>query len=195
MPSEVSVPTVPDDARSDQIDPATSLRMGSITYDREKNSYNLEWESRADFKRWLKHKQNAIGVEIWLAKTWVSTTHDLYLMCNTFHCAWNGTGGVKAYKKKMACERKIDTKQINGGCPCYIQIKTYPHTDAILGKYDFNHSHETGKGNFKYVRIQVSTRELIEAWVRYGVSTEEIVSNLEISLLIATYLIADKQNA
>jgi hypothetical protein len=195
MSSEVSVPTVPEDAGSDQIDPATSRRMGSITYDREENGYNLEWESRADFERWLKHEQNAIGVEIRLAKTRVSTTRDLYLTCDTFRCAQNGTGGLKAYVKKTARERKIDSKRIDSGCPCYVQIKTYPHTDAILGKYDFSHSHETGKDNFKYIRIRVSTRELIEVWVRYGVTTEEIVSNLEISLLIATYLIADKQNA
>lgn len=178
MSSVVSIPTVSDNAGSDRIDPATSLRMGSITYDREKNGYNLEWESRADFERWLKHEQDAIGVEIRLAKTRGSTTRDLYLSCETFRCARNGTGGLKAYEKKTARERKIDSKRIDGGCPCYVQIKTYPHIGTVLGKYDFNHSHETGKDNFKYIRIRVSTRELIEGWVRYGVTTDEIVSNL-----------------
>jgi len=54
-------------------DPATPLRMvGSITYDREENRYNLEWETRADFDRWLTHEQKAIGIEIRIAKTRLS---------------------------------------------------------------------------------------------------------------------------
>ena len=51
------------------------------------------------------------------------------------------------------------------------------NTDTILGKYEFNHSHETGKSNLKYIWIQVSTRDLIEEWVQYGVTNEEIVSD------------------
>jgi hypothetical protein len=53
----------------------------------------------------------------------------------------------------------------------------YPHTDTILGKYEFNHSHQTGKNNLKYIQIQVSTRDLMEDWVRYGVANEEIMSD------------------
>ncbi len=119
-----------------------------------------------------------MGIEIRLSKSWASKTRDLYLKCEMFHCTWNEIGGVKPYEKKMMCERKIASKRIDGGCPCYVQIKTYPHTDAISGKYDFHHSHETGKDNLKYVWMRVSTRELIEGWVRYGVTNEEIVSDL-----------------
>ena len=36
------------------IDPATSIRMGCITYDRNENGYNLEWESRDNFDRWFR---------------------------------------------------------------------------------------------------------------------------------------------
>ena len=79
--------------------------------------------------------------------------------------------------KKMTQEQKIESKWIEGGCPCLIQIKTYPHTDIILGKYDHNHSHPTGKDNLKYIRIQAPTRELIEGWVHYGVTDQEIVSD------------------
>ena len=41
------------------IDPTTSIQMGSITYDWNENSYNLEWESRDDFDRWLTNEQEA----------------------------------------------------------------------------------------------------------------------------------------
>jgi len=165
-----------DHSSAEYINPATASKIGSITYDRQKNGYNLEWESRADFNSWLTHEQGAIGIEIRLSKTWASKKRQLYSTCETFHCARNGTGGKSRYVKKTTRERKLDSKRIEGGCPCYVQIKTYPHTDAILGKYNFNHSHETGKNNLKYIQIRVSMRDLIEDWVRYGVTDQEIVS-------------------
>ena len=145
------------------IDPATSLRMGSITYDQNENCYNLEWESRDDFDRWLTNEQDAHGIEIRISK--VQCGKQLYLSSETFHCTCNKTGGVKHYEKKTVWERKIESKQIEGGCPCYIQIKTYPHTSTVLGKYEDKHSHETGKDNLKYLRIWLSMWELIEDWV------------------------------
>ena len=63
-PPVVNVPAVPDDAGADPIDPATSSKIGGITYDQEEGGYKLEWETRADFKRWLTHEQQAIGIEI-----------------------------------------------------------------------------------------------------------------------------------
>jgi hypothetical protein len=176
----MSSPAPADTVIDPGLDPAseTPLRLvGSITYDWEESGYNLEWESRAAFQTWLSHEQMAQGIEIRIAKTRLSKARQVYLTCETFRCACNGCGGIKPYVKKTARERKIDTKRIVGGCPCYVQIKTYPHTDTILGKYEFSHSHETGKNNLKYIRIRVSTRELIESWVRYGVTNEEIVSD------------------
>src|SRR6266567_1175162 len=102
--------------------------VGSIMYDQEENGYNLEWETRADFNRWLTHKQKAIGIEIRIAKTRLSKAQQqVYLTCETFRCTRNRCGGLKHYEKKTARERKINSKWIDGGCPCYIQIKTYPH--------------------------------------------------------------------
>jgi hypothetical protein len=174
----VDIPVTPVDPGPDWPDPTTLLRMvGSITYDREENSYNLEWETRADFDRWLTHEQKAIGIEIRIAKTQISKARRVYLTCETFRCVHNRCGGIKAYEKKTAREQKIDSKRIDGGCPCYVQIKTYPNTDTILGKYEFNHSHETGKNNLKYIQVRVATQDLIEDWVRYGVTNEEIVSD------------------
>jgi hypothetical protein len=175
-PTVANVPVMPVGAGPD---PTAPLRMvGSITYDREENGYNLEWETRTDFESWLTHEQNAVGIEIRRSKTRTSKVQQqVYLTCETFRCARNEIGGVKHYEKKTTRERKIGSKRIEGGCPCYVQIKTYPDTDTILGKYEFNHSHETGKNNLKYVWIRVSMWELIEDWVRYGVTDQEIVSD------------------
>jgi hypothetical protein len=172
----VSDPTMSDDDGPNNIDPATSSKTGSMTYNHKKNSYNLEWESRADFNTWLTHEQTAIGIEIWVSKTWASKSKRLYSTCKTLSCACNGTGGKKNYMKKNTCERKIDSKRIKGRCPCFIQIKTYPHTNTILGRYNHVYSHPTGKDNLKYIRIRISTHELIEVWVHYGVTDQEIVS-------------------
>ena len=175
--SVADVPALPDEAGPDGIDPATSTRIGSITYDREQGGYNLEWETRDDFERWLTHEQQALGIEIRRSKTRNSQARDICLTCETFRCTRNRIGGTKSYEKKTTRERKIASKRIEGGCPCYVQIKTYPHTKTVLGKYESNHSHETGKSNLKYIRFRVSTRELIEDWVRYGVTDQEIVSD------------------
>ena len=157
------------------IAPATSLQMGSIMYNRNENCYDLEWESRDDFDRWLTNEQDTHGIEIRISK--VQRGKQLYLSSETFRCTCNKTGGVKHYEKKTTRERKIESKRIEGGCPCYVQIKTYPHTQTILGKYNHNHSHPTSEENLKYIRICVNTRELIESWVRYGVTDQEIVSD------------------
>ena len=79
-------------------------------------------------------------------------------------------------------ERKVASKQIEGRCPCSIQIKTYPHTNTVLGKYSPDHSHPTGKDNLKYIQIRVSTWELIEDWVCYGVTDKEIMSDPHLDL-------------
>ncbi len=161
-PHIANIPAILDDTNlehieSDTINPAMSSKMGSITYDREVSGYNLEWESRAKFNKWLTYEQATIGIKIGLSKTRHSKNKSLYLTCETFHCVCNGTGGKSHYMKKITCEQKIENKQIEGGCPCLIQIKTYPHTNTILGKYDHDHSHPTRKDNLKYIRIQAST--------------------------------------
>ena len=123
-------------------------------YNREENGYNLEWETRADFDRWLTHEQKAVGIEIQIAKTRRSKARQqVYLTCETFRCMRNRCGGIKHYEKKTVWEQKIDSKWIDGGCPCYVQIKTYPDTDTILGKYKFTHFHQTSKNNLKYIQI------------------------------------------
>ena len=100
VPAVVNVLAVPDDARSEHINPATSSRTGSISCDWEENGYNLEWESRANFNNWLTHEQAALRIEIRVSKTWVSKSRQLYSTCKTFHCTCNGTGGKTKLHKE-----------------------------------------------------------------------------------------------
>ena len=94
-----------------------------------------------------------------------------------FHCARNGTGSVKPYQKKTKRDQKIKSKWISGSCPALVQIKTYPHTSVVLGKYISNHSHAIGMENLKFIRMQESTREMIARMVRYGKNDKDIVSD------------------
>ena len=187
-PASSNTPTMLNHASPKHL--ATLSKIGSMTYNQEENGYNLEWESQANFNQWLTHEQAAIGIEIQVSKTWQCKVHQvqLYSTCETFHCVQNEMGGKLHYMKKTTYERKIKSKRIKGGCPCYIQIKTYHHINTILGKYKHKHFHSTGKDNLKYIWIWVSMQKLIESWVHYGVTDQEIVSD---PLLITTDLTKD----
>jgi hypothetical protein len=60
-------------------------------------------------------------------------------------------GGIKKYQKKTTCKQKIKSKWISDGCPSLVQIKTYPHTNIVLGKYISNHSYAIGMENLKFI--------------------------------------------
>jgi hypothetical protein len=178
-PPVVSNDTAPDlsqngHARANPIDPATSRLLGSITYDRE-HSFNLAWDSKEAFKDWLDDEQTAQSIELRPSK--IERGSALYITNQIFCCARNGTGGLKPYQKKTTRERKIESKRIAGGCPALVQIKTYPHTDTVLGKYISNHSHPIGLENLKFIRMRDSTREMIARMVRYGKNDKDIVSD------------------
>ena len=100
-----NAPAALDHAGPEHINSATSSKIGSMTYDQKENSYNLEWELRADFTQWLIHEQAVIGIKIQISKTWQSKVHQtqLYSMCKTFHCMHNRTGRKSCYMKKTTC--------------------------------------------------------------------------------------------
>ena len=130
VPSVADIPAVLDDAGPEEDPP----KIGSMTYDREQNGFNLKWESRDDFSNWLRLEQKEMGIELRVSKVRKSQAQELHYSSNkTFSCTRNGMGGKKVYVKKTTCERKIDSKRIEGRCPCFVQIKTYPDTETILG--------------------------------------------------------------
>ncbi|KAI9435351.1 hypothetical protein H4582DRAFT_1795896, partial [Lactarius indigo] len=137
------------------INPATSRQHGSITWDRE-HGYSLEWDSQEDFHKWCENEQRAHGIELRITQIRGSRASAnqsaLFSRSRLFVCARQGTGGTKKYEKKTNRETR-DSKRIEGGCPCHVQIKMYPFTGTVLGKYSPDHSHPTSKDNLKYVRI------------------------------------------
>ncbi len=159
---------------SDDIDPATSPQTGSITYDRE-NGFNLEWDSIGSFKDWLDNEQTTQSIELKISK--IAHRSSLCTTNQTFRCTRNGTGGLSKYQKKTTRKRRAESKRIAGGCPCFVQIKTYPHTDIVLGKYNSNHSHPIGMENLKFVRMRDSTKEMIASMVSSGMNNKDIVSD------------------
>jgi hypothetical protein len=177
------VPIVSDDARLERPskftrpeDPATSRHAGSITYDRE-HGYSLEWESIDDFHRWRKSEETAHGIELRSSQIRHRNGSAVYTTSQLFCCSRQGTGGLKLQERKSDRKKVIETKRIAGGCPCRVRIKMYPHTSTVLGSYNSNHSHPTGKDNLKHVWIWVPTRELIEKLIRLGLKDKEIVSH------------------
>ena len=159
---------------ADPIDLATSRLRGSITFN-WKHGFSLEWESKEAFKDWLDNEQTAQPIELRPLK--IEHGSVLYTTNQIFQCARNRMGGFKAYQKKTTRERKIKSKWIAGSCPCHVQIKTYPHTAVVLGKYITNHSHLIGMDNLKFIWMRDSTREMIASMLRYGKNDKDIVSD------------------
>ena len=160
---------------TDPIDPITSHLRGSITFD-QKHGFSLEWESKKAFKDWLDNEQTTQSIELRPSK--IKHGSILYTTNQIFQCACNGMGGFKAYQKKMTCERKIKSKWITSSCPCYVQIKTYPHTAIVLGKYITNHSHLIRMDNMKFIWMRDLMCEMIASMLRYGKNDKDIVSEI-----------------
>jgi hypothetical protein len=58
-----------------------------------------------------------------------------------------------------------------------MQIKTYPYTDIVLGKYISNHSYAIGMENLKFIQMRDSTWVMIASMLRYGKNDKDIVSD------------------
>ena len=156
------------------IDPATTRLRGSITYDRE-NGFDLEWESMDEFHQWRENEERAHGIEIRLAHTETSHGSAIFTGSRLWVCSRQGTGGDTHYQRTTDCKSRKGRKCLDGGCPCQVKIKSYPHTLTILGKYSPDHSHLTRKDNLKHVRIRVPAREHVMELIRLGLMDKEIV--------------------
>ena len=109
-----------------------------------------------------------------------------------FCCSCNLIGGVKPYQKKTLQKQKLGPKRT--GCNCLVQIKMYPHTDTVLGKYNSNYSHPIGRDNLKYVWIQPNTCNLIKDLVRLGLKDKEIVCDPSFENDQSNWLSIEKAN-
>ena len=162
------------DQNTEPIDPATTRLCRSIMYDQE-NGFDLEWESIDEFHQWRKNEEQAHSIEIHLTHTESSWGSTVYTRSRLWVCSCNRTGGDTHYKRTTNWKSRKEQKWLNGGCPCQVKIKSYPHTLTVLGKYIPDHSHLMGKDNLKHVRIRVPTQEHIMELIRLGLMDKEIV--------------------
>jgi len=62
------------------------------------------------------------------------------------------------------------------GCSCHIDIKQYPHTSTVLGRYIAKHDHEIGTANITYTHLSGATWERIKLMLTQKIERCEIVS-------------------
>jgi hypothetical protein len=153
--------------------PATSRKVGSFIYDKERGIYPLQWEDLSSFHAWRREEELAHSVEL-IASSTVSGGC-LWLQKRIFVCARQLSGGPNKYKKKFSRFRKIGTKKT--GCRCRIIIKRYHHTPTVLGRYVNVHDHDLGLGNIAYMRLSRGARETVKAMLIQQVDRRAIVRN------------------
>ncbi|KAE9393407.1 hypothetical protein BT96DRAFT_943960 [Gymnopus androsaceus JB14] len=93
---------------------------------------------------------------------------------NHFNMRW-----VSLDEFEARCEssrRKIPSKHI--ACPCAMVIKTYFHTNIVLGSYQATRNHAIEYENLCFTCISPESHELIAGDVQNGVSTDDIIKKL-----------------
>jgi hypothetical protein len=153
--------------------PATSRKVSSFIYDKERGIYPLQWEDLSSFHAWRREEELAHSVEL-IAFSTVSEGR-LWLQKRIFVCARQLSGGPNKYKKKFSRFRKISTKKT--GCRCRTIIKRYYHTPTVLGRYVNVHDHNLGLGNIAYMCLSRSARETVKAMLIQQVDRRAIVRN------------------
>ena len=132
----------------------------------------MEWAGITKFDTWLKEKQLAKSIEFILSHTKMGTR--LWSGKRTYVCSCQMSGGQKLYDKKLSdWQCKIDSKKT--GCRCQIEIKSYPHTETILGRYKEDHDHEIQLANIPFTRLSQAARDKIKVMLKQKVDQKEIV--------------------
>lgn len=174
-PSYGSPSPLPTGSSSDTSSPL--LQTGDYDTDAVKWC-TLSWNSAQDMQMWLKHEQESSFVELRLKERKVNVLAEPRGWKEKYYyvCARQGTGGDKLYVKKFPDrDRKIPTKRT--GCNCSLQVRYYPNTSRVLGKYVTNHSHPIGSENARYTRLSLETQTRIAEMIRMGITQDKIVSS------------------
>jgi hypothetical protein len=154
----------------------TDLRpaRGSFHYDREAGGYDLSWESFAKFDAWRLEQQCIDSIDLSLADSERGTRH--YSWKRVYRCTRQGSGGIKAYNKKYPDRiRTLGPKRI--GCLCKLDLKAYPGTNVLLGRYLRTHDHPIGLGNIIFTRISKAAKGKVREFLERKVERTEIVRN------------------
>jgi hypothetical protein len=134
----------------------------------------MEWENIDEFEAWLKGEQLADSIEFIVSSTKTGTR--LWTKKRTYVCSRQMSGGQKKYEKVHPdWQRKLDSKKT--GCRCQIEIKHYPHTLIILGRYAKQHDHQIQLANVAYTRLSQAARDQIKVMLKWKVDQKEIVCN------------------
>ena len=169
--NDPGTPGSPCDGPRSSETPATSKRKGSFNWDRE-NGWALKWACIAEFEAWLKEEQLTKSIEFVLSST--KPGKWLWAKRWTYVCSRQMSGGNKKYEKRHPdWQRKIDSKKT--GCRSQIEIKHYPHTLTILGRYAEKHDHEIQLANVAYTRLSQAARDQIKVMLKQKVDQKEIV--------------------
>jgi hypothetical protein len=178
MVQVVALAPAPAAPKFETIDPATSRRQGSITYDRETRRPTHEWNSLEEFHAWRVNEELEHGIELLLSSKRPSADGPLRHECLTYSCSRQGTGGKKQYFRKFTGSDRVGKRPSKRtGCRCRVNIKTYHHVSTVLGWYEPEHDHAIGVANLMYTRLRDSTRGHILNLLRTNMSPKEIVRN------------------
>jgi len=171
-PEDVPSDDSPSDSPAESTEtPATSIKKGSFNWDWE-NGWALEWVDIAEFQAWLKEEQLTKSIEFVISRT--KTGKWFWTKKWTYVCSRQMSGGQKNIEKKRPdSNRKIDSKKTS--CRCQIEIKSYPHTLTILGRYAEEHNHKIHLANVAYTRLSEAARTQIKVMLKQKVDQKEIV--------------------
>jgi hypothetical protein len=145
---------------------------GSITYDREKGGMTREWVDADAFLTWLATEEMEKSIELIVSRVERSDS-PVWRERRVYQCGREHTGGKRDRPRTTQWERTIPSKKT--GCRCRLTIKRYPHTDAILGKYEDQHDHAIGDENLRFTRLSDTTKALVMEMVRTGIDSKAIV--------------------
>ncbi len=148
--------------------------QGSFKYDQESGGYDISWQSLADFDGWRQEQKRVDSIDLSLADSECSGHH--YSWKRVYRCSRRGSGGIKPYDKKYPARiRKFGPKWI--GCPCKVDVKAYPGTTVLLGRYLKTHNHPIGMQNLIYTRVSKNAKGRVREFLEQKVEHSEIVCN------------------
>ena len=154
--------------------PAKSTHVSSISHDRVKKGFDLEWEDLDDFNAWCKAEQLDNSIEF-ISHHTTRSAGPIWRECRVYSCARGRTKGKDPYRSKPGANRKIEKKFTD--CKCKITVKLYWHVPIVLGRYDAEHNHLIHQDNLRFTRLSGEMCALVLNLLRLCVNTKEIVCN------------------
>src|SRR5882762_7927041 len=117
-----------------------------------------EWANEDAFWAWLAAEEWKHAIELVVSQVEHSKS-PIWRERRLLKCVRGFTGGKREYQRTMASERKIPSKKT--GCRCRLTVKSYPHTETILGWYEDKHDHPIGDENLRFTRMSDTTKKLV----------------------------------